>query len=55
MYEKPRLERFGTFRELTQIGLSSDADGIVIFGTVTTPGCKIGDWDWLDTCPTGRS
>lgn len=27
MYKKPRLERFGTLRELTLTGLGSDGDG----------------------------
>ena len=26
MYVKPKLERFGTFRELTQHGLACDSD-----------------------------
>jgi hypothetical protein len=51
MYEKPKLERFGTFRELTQIGLNSDADGAVIFGI----GCKVGKWEIANSCPTSRS
>lgn len=31
MYEKPKLERFGTLRELTLIGFGPDGDG-GIFG-----------------------
>jgi len=32
MYVKPKLERFGSVRELTRIGLYADCDGGV-FGT----------------------
>lgn len=27
MYNKPKLERFGSFRELTQLGFDADGDG----------------------------
>lgn len=36
MYQKPKVERFGTFRELTQIGFQGDSDGFTICGD--TPG-----------------
>jgi hypothetical protein len=39
MYSKPKLERFGTFRELTQWGLQSATDGGSIFG-IGSPGCS---------------
>ncbi|MDQ3556473.1 MAG: lasso RiPP family leader peptide-containing protein [Gemmatimonadota bacterium] len=32
MYEKPELERFGTFRELTQIGSAAGSDISAVFG-----------------------
>lgn len=32
MYEKPRLERFGTFRELTMLGTDSGTDIASAFG-----------------------
>jgi len=32
MYTKPAVTKFGTFRELTQIGLSGNADGYTICG-----------------------
>ena len=32
MYETPRLERFGTFRELTLIGSIGDSDGFPVMG-----------------------
>lgn len=27
MYSKPKLEKFGSFRELTQLGSDADGDG----------------------------
>lgn len=36
MYQKPSLQRFGSFRELTQIGINSNVDGSMIFGVVTS-------------------
>ena len=41
MYEKPRLERFGTFRDLTKIGGDADGDGGVMSGWIAavTNGC----------------
>lgn len=41
VYQKPKLERFGTFRELTLIGIGSDGDG-GIFGSARLDGCWIG-------------
>ncbi|MFN2400634.1 MAG: lasso RiPP family leader peptide-containing protein [Gemmatimonadaceae bacterium] len=32
LYEKPRVVRFGTFRELTQTGNSGPSDGAAIHG-----------------------
>ena len=32
MYEKPKLERFGTFRELTQVGFNGNSDGFTVCG-----------------------
>ena len=34
MYEKPRVERFGTFRELTRAGWDRDNDGLVILSVL---------------------
>lgn len=53
MYAKPKLERFGTFRELTQWGMYSASDGGAIFGI----GCKtdIGDYTLALGCRTGAS
>lgn len=40
MYEKPKVARFGTFRELTKVGFSQGDDGITIHGIPGT-GCAI--------------
>ena len=32
MYQKPKVERFGTFRELTQVGFNGTTDGFTICG-----------------------
>ncbi|MEQ9569877.1 MAG: lasso RiPP family leader peptide-containing protein [Longimicrobiales bacterium] len=46
MYQKPRLERFGTLRELTLIGLGADGDGgLMGWGRIVasvTDGCWTG-------------
>lgn len=49
-YQKPAVEKFGTFRELTQLGLSSASDGASIFG-IGSPGCQTGPISL--GCPTG--
>ena len=36
MYQKPRVERFGTFRELTQVGFTGTSDGATLCGNGTT-------------------
>ncbi|CAN5769233.1 hypothetical protein BH23GEM3_BH23GEM3_07050 [soil metagenome] len=38
MYEKPSLERFGTFRDLTQIGAAAGDDISAVFGLAA--GCN---------------
>ena len=32
MYQKPKIERFGTFRDLTQVGFNGSTDGYTIEG-----------------------
>ncbi len=32
VYQKPKVERFGTFRELTQVGFNGTTDGFTICG-----------------------
>jgi hypothetical protein len=39
MYEKPKVERFGSFRELTLWGTDEDGDGGVIWGIGN--GCNV--------------
>lgn len=56
MYQKPLLQKFGSFRELTLLGLSSSTDGAVIFG-IGSPGCSTDLWGrtWEIGCDTGPS
>jgi hypothetical protein len=47
MYKKPKLERFGTFRELTQLGLDADGDGGVYIGLIANSvadGCNLNQY-----------
>jgi len=39
MYSKPAVQKFGSFRELTQLGFSSASDGASIWG-ISSPGCE---------------
>ena len=39
MYNKPRVERFGTFRDLTRQGFQGTTDGLT-FGGVTGSNCQ---------------
>jgi hypothetical protein len=39
VYEKPKLEKYGSFRELTLIGFSGSADGATQYGN----GCEYRD------------
>lgn len=54
MYEKPTVQRFGTFRELTQLGFASATDGASILG-IGSPGCSttIGRTTYEIGCPSG--
>jgi hypothetical protein len=45
MYQKPVLEKFGHFRDLTRLGLSSSTDGFSVIGIGTSPGCQT-TWRW---------
>jgi hypothetical protein len=40
MYEKPKLQRFGTFRDLTQAGCEGALDGRVVEGIGTSVGSQ---------------
>ena len=54
MYEKPSLKKFGTFRDLTQLGLNKSTDGASIFG-ISSPGCSTTVWGrtWEFGCDNG--
>jgi hypothetical protein len=46
MYERPRLERYGTFRELTKVSLNLGAFALnqnVVGGTVASCDCLPGE------------
>ena len=52
MYQKPKVERFGTFRELTRVGFNGTTDGFTICGVNGGTGnelCNLPD----DQCRTG--
>ncbi len=34
MYQKPQLERFGSFRELTLVGFQGGSDGMTVAGVI---------------------
>lgn len=38
MYEKPMLVRFGTLRDLTEIGLESGTSDLLFLGTASASG-----------------
>jgi hypothetical protein len=41
VYEKPTVEKFGSFRDLTRLGFSGNTDGATVIGangTTTSPG-----------------
>lgn len=40
MYEKPKVARFGTLRELTKVGITGVTDGRTLQGN-TGSGCQI--------------
>jgi hypothetical protein len=35
MYQKPQLQPFGTFRQLTQVGFNAASDGLLTLGQGT--------------------
>lgn len=42
-YSAPKLERFGTLRELTRLGSTASDDFLVGFGVPGPTGCNAGD------------
>jgi hypothetical protein len=43
MYTKPAVERFGTVRELTLVGLGGPGDVVPVLG-ISIGGCDLGDY-----------
>ncbi|MBA2686067.1 MAG: lasso RiPP family leader peptide-containing protein [Gemmatimonadaceae bacterium] len=52
MYHKPKVERFGTFRELTQVGFNGTTDGFTICGANGGTGNELCDGP-PETCRDG--
>ena len=53
MYARPVLQKFGTFRELTQLGNDGLSDGATFNGVPTSDGCLTGGVP--DRCPTATA
>lgn len=45
MYQKPRVQRFGTFRELTQAGIDGACDGYSVTNTSTGATTDGNNWN----------
>jgi hypothetical protein len=45
-YERPALERYGTFRDLTRVGSDNDGDGGLLWGwsADVTNGCNANEY-----------
>lgn len=59
VYKKPMVERFGSFRELTRLGIRGGSDGLSIWGPDgSVTGCQI-PWQGNDIeiipCPPTTS
>jgi hypothetical protein len=54
MYQKPVLQKFGSFRDLTLLGVNGSTDGAVVLG-ITSTGCTetADKWTWNLGCDTG--
>ncbi len=52
MYQKPRVERFGTVRELTLVGWNGATDGFTISGPASGTGNDYCGGDFNSPCPT---
>ena len=44
VYEKPKVQRFGTFRELTQAGVTGACDGFAVTSNDTGVSSDGNDW-----------
>jgi len=57
VYQKPMIEKFGAFRELTRWGFTSASDGGSIMGVTVSDGCST-RWNghtYNFGCPTDPS
>lgn len=54
MYEKPKVERFGSLRDLTRIGFNADCDGGGVWGNDGDGSDVIGEFDGV-SCSSARS
>lgn len=52
MYHKPKVERFGTVRELTLVGFTGATDGFTISGPTTGNGSNFCGGATSSPCPT---
>jgi len=57
VYLTPRVERFGTFRELTRIGLTGASDGVTVCGPNggTGSNCTGFDSSGFTGCSSGET
>jgi len=53
VYQKPRVERFGTFRELTQVGFNGTTDGFTICGVANGTGDNFCGGPGVEPCRDG--
>ena len=54
MYVKPKVERFGSLRELTRIGFNADCDGGGVWGNTADGDDVLGEFDGV-SCSSARS
>lgn len=52
MYQKPRVERFGTVRELTLVGFDGASDGFTVTGPSSGSGDNYCGGPSSPACPT---
>jgi hypothetical protein len=45
VYQKPKVQRFGTFRELTQAGLTGSCDGFTVTNNDTGVSTDGSNWN----------
>lgn len=55
LYEKPEVQKFGSFRSLTQIGFNNASDGATALGIGNGEGCYTGPGQYGENtliCPS---